>query len=165
MAHECVSRIGVESAKATPSSIQIKGRLQRLLDNLSGWRVAVKICAFLTLLVFITNLSVTVWIAHWKNKDIGQTKVLYDGDCETAGQLSTFIHLLINSLSTILLASSNYCMQCLSAPTRKEVDEAHYNGQWLNIGVLSVRNLRSIPRKRAIMWFILGVSSVPLHLL
>jgi hypothetical protein len=73
--------------------------------------------------------------------------------------------LLINALSTILLSASNYTMQCLSAPTRSEVDDAHSTGKWLDIGVPSVRNLGRIARKRVILWWLLGASSLPLHLL
>ncbi|KAF3005003.1 hypothetical protein E8E13_008650 [Curvularia kusanoi] len=85
-------------------------------------------------------------------------------DCDEARQMNTGLHLLINALSTILLGSSNYCMQCLSAPTRKEVDRAHAQRRSLDIGVLSVSNLLRINRKRAVMWAILGLTSIPLHL-
>lgn len=56
-------------------------------------------------------------------------------------------------------------MQCLSAPTREEVDEAHAKGKWLDIGVSSVRNLTSIPKSRLGMWVGLGLTSLPLHLM
>ncbi|MCJ1312051.1 hypothetical protein MMC25_005725 [Agyrium rufum] len=56
-------------------------------------------------------------------------------------------------------------MQILTAPTRAEIDEAHTRGRWLDIGVPSVRNLRSISRKRVLLWFGLAFSSLPLHLL
>jgi hypothetical protein len=67
-------------------------------------------------------------------------------------------------LSTILLASSNYAMQCLSAPTRTELDQAHTKTQWLDIGILSFRNLTQIKTVRMLFWLLLGVSSLPLHL-
>lgn len=79
-------------------------------------------------------------------------------------QIKTGLHLLINALSTILLNSSNYCMQCFSAPTRKELDKAHSKGKWLDTGVMSTRNLRHIATKRVVLWWLLGVSSLPLHL-
>lgn len=56
-------------------------------------------------------------------------------------------------------------MQCLSAPTRKEVDEAHAQGKWLDIGVPSVRNLTNIAKPRVAMWLGLGLTSLPLHLM
>lgn len=79
--------------------------------------------------------------------------------------MNSYLHFAINLLSTILLSSSNYCMQCLSAPTRKEVNTAHAKGVWLDIGIPSMRNLRYIDRRRVILWGLLGLSSLPLHLL
>ena len=73
-------------------------------------------------------------------------------------------HFIINALGTIILAGTNYCMQCLSAPTRNDVDKAHAKGLWLNIGILSLRNLRRISRKKLVVWISLAVTSLPLHL-
>ncbi|UPX15171.1 uncharacterized protein EKO05_0005628 [Ascochyta rabiei] len=67
-------------------------------------------------------------------------------------------------LSSILLASSNYTMQVLSSPTRREIDRAHYRGDWLEVGILSTRNLPKISRKRAVLCITLALSSIPLHL-
>lgn len=79
--------------------------------------------------------------------------------------MSAWLHLAINVLGTILLGASNYCMQCLSFPTRDEVNKAHSRGAWLDIGVPSVRNLRQISSKRLALWWLLAVSSIPLHFL
>ncbi len=65
----------------------------------------------------------------------------------------------------MLLGASNYTMQCLSAPTRSEVDKAHSQGIWLDIGVPGVRNLRRISGVRITLWWLLAISSIPLHLL
>ena len=130
----------------------------------NDWRFGVLACAISTFIVFLINLVVTIWAGiHYGNND-GQ-QILFKGDCDRAGNINTALHLLINVLSTVLLSSSNYCMQCLSAPTRKEVDKAHAKGEWLDIGILSTRNLWGISRKRALMWWILAISSLPLHLL
>lgn len=56
-------------------------------------------------------------------------------------------------------------MQCLSSPTRSEIDKAHGQGIWLDIGVPSVRNLRRLSTSRIVLWWVLAISSVPLHLL
>jgi hypothetical protein len=128
----------------------------------TGWRFGAISGAIAVSVVFLINLVVTIVFSARKDG------VLFDGDCDRASRLNTGLHLLINILSTVLLSSSNYCMQCLSAPTRKEVDEAHGKGKWLDIGVQSVHNLRHIyntDRKRAVVWFLIGLSSLPLHLL
>jgi hypothetical protein len=75
------------------------------------------------------------------------------------------IHLLINILSSLLLAASNYAMQCLSAPTRRDIEKHHSKGWWLDIGVPSFHNLRVIPWNRSVPWYLLMISSLPLHLL
>lgn len=71
----------------------------------------------------------------------------------------------INALSTLLLGASSACMQVLSAPSRDGVDECHTRGVWLDIGVASIRNLRWISHKKVLLWTVLGLTSVPLHLL
>ncbi|KAL8708100.1 MAG: hypothetical protein Q9220_006954 [cf. Caloplaca sp. 1 TL-2023] len=55
-------------------------------------------------------------------------------------------------------------MQCLSAPTRDEIDRAHQRQRWLDIGVPSIRNLRAMSWYRISLWFLLASSSIPLHL-
>jgi hypothetical protein len=55
--------------------------------------------------------------------------------------------------------------QCLSAPTRLELDRAHQKGESLDVGILSLRNLSRIPRRKLILWGCLAASSLPLHLL
>lgn len=130
-----------------------------------GWRFGVLACASGACTVFLINLVATIWTLVTHGVGVGGRQVLYQGSCEETRKLNLGVHLLINVLSTILLSSSNYCMQCLSAATRKDVDAAHARGVWLDIGVPSFRNLWRIRRKRAALWWLLGLSSLPLHLL
>ena len=84
--------------------------------------------------------------------------------------------------STILLASSNFGMvrrcflscvgdrhansidqQVLVAPTRKDIDRAHEQRRWLDIGVPSIGNLFRVSFHRTLLWFCLSLSSLPLH--
>ena len=59
----------------------------------------------------------------------------------------------------------DYCAQLLAAPTRSEVDKAHHNGEWLDIGVPSLRNLwkKRIAGPRKAAWTLSMISSVLLH--
>ncbi|KAF2737403.1 hypothetical protein EJ04DRAFT_574588 [Polyplosphaeria fusca] len=145
---------------ASADNLSAKSRRRPSERYTEGWRFGAVNCAISASVVFLINLIVTIW-ASTQPTDFG---VLFSGDCEKARQLNTGLHFLINLLSTILLSSSNYCMQCLSAPTRSEVDQAHAKSVWLDIGIPSVRNLRFISKKRALLWFLLGLSSLPLHL-
>lgn len=88
---------------------------------------------------------------------------MYEGSCSWVRNVDDVLHLVINILSTLLLGSSNLCMQVLVAPTRNEIDVAHSKQRWLDIGVPSWRNLRNISLSRRLMWWLLGLSSVPLH--
>lgn len=76
----------------------------------------------------------------------------------------TWLHLAINILSGLLLGASNYCMQVLSAPTRDDVDAAHKKHKWRSIGVLIIKNLFYIGRKKAVLWVLLALTSAALHL-
>src|SRR5436305_1400306 len=55
-------------------------------------------------------------------------------------RLSTLFAISLNIISTVLIATSNYVMQCMCAPSRKEIDKAHAAGSFLNIGVSSMHN-------------------------
>ncbi|MCJ1283445.1 hypothetical protein MMC26_002774 [Xylographa opegraphella] len=130
---------------------------------LSGWRFGVLNCVMSVTLVLLVNIIITLVVgAHYGYTDgLG---VLFDGSCDAVRRYNVVGHLVINILSTILLSGSNYCMQCLSAPTRQEVDKAHSKGVTLDIGIPSMRNLGYISRKRLTPWIMLACSSLPLHL-
>jgi hypothetical protein len=129
---------------------------------LQGWRFGVMCCAIATFIVFLINLAGTLWGLTHQASERG---VIFEGDCQEVHRTNTVSHLLINLLGTVLLSSSSYSMQCLSAPTRREVNQAHLKGVWLDIGVPSFRNLRHIRKFRVVLWALLALSSLPLHLL
>lgn len=138
-------------------------KYQRSRGWASGWRFGAINCAIWASIVFFINFVVTIW-ASTAHKGSGDN-VLFEGDCDRVDNLNMWVHLLINLFSTVLLSSSNYCMQCLSAPTRRDVDRAHARRVWLDIGVPSIHNLKHISKKRVLLWALLGLSSLPLHLL
>lgn len=130
-----------------------------------GWRFGILCGSLLATLVFATNLTVTLVASLGQNQKASDRKLLFEGDCTKTRNLNIGSHLLINILSTLLLSASNYGMQCLSSPTRSEVDKAHAKRHWLDIGVLSIRNTHNISKRRVRLWLLLGASSLPLHLL
>ncbi|KAK1079829.1 hypothetical protein LTR33_006062 [Friedmanniomyces endolithicus] len=108
-------------------------------------------------------MSATIFASR-RYRQKGGIGEIFRGDCRAAEYLNTGLHLIINILSTLLLVASNFCAHILSAPTRAEVDKAHENQRWLDIGVPSVKNLRHIAPGRTIAWVLLLVSSGLLHL-
>ena len=131
--------------------------------KINGYHFGVTCCAWISGSVLIINTTATIW-GSAKFGVKGGLGTIQDGSCTSTKNLGFWLHLVINVLSTLLLGASNYSMQCLSSPTRSEIDEAHRKNQWLDIGVPSVRNLRRISASRITLWWLLAASSIPLHL-
>lgn len=106
------------------------------------------------------SLAIWAWVRFGTTSD-GVVE-LYQGDCAIIKQADSGAHIAINIFGTVLLGASNLTLQLLAAPTRKEVDAAHIKGIWLDIGVLSFRNLRHITRSRSILWVFLAMTSIPI---
>lgn len=137
-------------------------------QKLPPWRRSIAIWLAAATTVFIINLVFLVYIyIHGTTDDplIVFSRTLYEGSCSTSHSINIGLHVLINVLSTLLVTGSSYCMQELSAPTRTEVDLAHSQLEWLDIGVLSFRNLGRISKWRVCLWVLLSISSTTLHLL
>lgn len=121
------------------------------------------LCAFSAGFAFFINLALIIWTS---TKGVeGGIATIQEGDCNTTKRLDLWLHLGINLLSTLLLGASNYTMQCLSAPTRDEINKAHRQRMSLDIGIASVWNLQRISPRRVILWWLLALSSIPLHLM
>ena len=134
------------------------------------WIKGAMLCALVTASIGILNVILTIiaaGIAYSKKaSDTHLTYAeLYEGDCSITSNWTTGMHLVINVLSSILLAASNYVMQCLSTPSRVDIDRAHSKGNWLDIGTMSVRNLWVTDVKSKVLWGLLCVSSLPIHML
>jgi len=56
-------------------------------------------------------------------------------------------------------------MQCLSSPTRQDIDKAHRQRIWLDNGTPSMKNLFRISRLRMVQCWLIAISSLPLHLM
>ncbi|KAF2726781.1 hypothetical protein EJ04DRAFT_452677, partial [Polyplosphaeria fusca] len=127
------------------------------------WQLSIFYAALATSTVCLLNIVVTIWVFATNGTTYGSAD-LYEGSCEKTKNLNIGVHLIINIFSSAILSGSNYTMQCLSSPTRAEVDDAHARGSWLDIGVPSIRNFRSIATRRRWIWLLLAVSSIPLYL-
>lgn len=157
-------RRSVEKTVVVEEKTFLETQSTKPAKRFQGWRFGVLMCTTATCLVLLLNIVLA--LAALGKGGWGQDgqPILREGDCSMISMLSTGVHLLINAMSTALLGASSYCMQCLSAPTRKELDLAHKKQSWLDIGVLSPRNIRSVSSSRRVRWLILGLSTIPLHL-
>ena len=127
-----------------------------------GWRGGLLRWTAGVVFVLLLNIAIAIVISvSWK--PVGGIATAYTGDCKKTSHLNKGLHLLVNLLSTLLLGASNYCMQRLVAPTRHEIDAAHAEKRWLDIGIPGLRNLGSISGLRLGLWCLFGLSSLPLH--
>jgi hypothetical protein len=129
-----------------------------------AWFTTVSTGLALAIIVLIVNLIILVW-TYSRFQIQNSSAVLFTGSCARASTITAVAELVINVLSTLLLAASNNCAQLLISPSRTEVDRAHENGVWIHVGVVSARNFKWIGRWRIVMWAVLFASSLPLHLL
>ncbi|KAJ5251753.1 hypothetical protein N7489_002163 [Penicillium chrysogenum] len=139
-------------------------------DPVRKWIKGVVICSWIIGGVLALNVILTVVAAGLAySGNSGQMfdfASLYMGKCSTSKYWTTGLHLLINILSTALLGASNYCMQCLAAPSREQVDEAHSQKTWVRIGVPNIMDLlRYQTGRRRLLGSILLITSLPIHLI
>ncbi|KAH6957364.1 hypothetical protein DER45DRAFT_461455, partial [Fusarium avenaceum] len=133
----------------------------------TGWR---RLATYLTILVSVLSilliifLIISVKIGRSQGTSFQKETVIWETDCMTTARANLWIHLAINLFATGILGSSNFFMQVLVAPTRREIDQAHASGRWAEIGCNSIRNFRLLPRRKTFLWLLITLSSVPLHL-
>jgi hypothetical protein len=137
---------------------------KNLRQRLRGWRFGVLLSSVMASSVLLMNCVAAIVIQSTYVTRDGVSTAL-ESDCDVANRWSLGLHIAINILSSLLLSASNYTMQVLNAPTRSECDKAHARGDWVDIGVTSLRNIAKITWPRRVLWLLLGLSSVPIHLL
>lgn len=129
------------------------------------WRHGATICLAATITILLLNIIITTVAASRAKNSSFEAEAIFEGDCGRAKYWSTALHVLINIFGTVLLGASNYCMQCLSAPSRQDVDRMHATGKWLDVGTPSIANLRVMKWKQVSLWCLLFLSSLPFHML
>lgn len=148
--------------KASTQDLKPQKRLKEW--SLNAWGYTVASGALASISIFVINIIALIAICTKYPMSIDQG-AFFVGSCKRSSLVTKVAHVIINILSTILLAYSNYAMQCLNSPTRKEVDAAHSKSKWVDIGTASFRNLFFISRWKVCLWLALGLSSFPLHMI
>ncbi|KAF5521507.1 hypothetical protein CGCA056_v006088 [Colletotrichum aenigma] len=107
----------------------------------TGWHRAPIVTICLLSICFLVLLGILI-AAISKTGNVAQVWEFYTADCTSKdpSATNTMLHLLLNILSTVILASSSFFMQVLNSPSRREVDKTHAKGDWLDIGIPSWRN-------------------------
>ncbi|KAH4938710.1 hypothetical protein HBI79_057550 [Parastagonospora nodorum] len=154
----------LDEPKTVETATFLEPKTSARSKRFQGWRAGVLTCTLSTCLVFLINICLSLGVLGRLGWGRDGQPILHEGQCAKVSKLSTVLHIFINAMSMTLLSASSYCMQCLSAPTRRELDSAHERQSWLDIGVLSPRNIKSVTRSRQVRWLILGLSTIPLHL-
>lgn len=147
----------------------LEGWFPRIKDEKPSWFIrlfkrnrALFLKIVLITTVFVVNLTLALYGSRFPIREgIG---LIYIGDCDMVKSLNRYLHLLINILSTGMLSASNFCVQLQMSPTRADIDSAHKNGGWLDIGIPSLRNLRYVGGWRLGSCIILILTSLPIHL-
>ncbi|CAG8066105.1 unnamed protein product [Penicillium olsonii] len=130
-----------------------------------GWRLGALVSGIFVAVCLCLNIAATAYLRNTYPPNEDGLGIILQHNCGKIRSIDSRFHYAINVIATVLVSASNYNMQCLTAPTRKEVDKAHTRRKWLDIGIHSVRNLSHIPRLKAMFWLVLALSSLPLHLL
>jgi hypothetical protein len=154
----------LRSRPADAQNFSNTSRLSKSNFPFNGWRLGLLvtfISVALCLCIEVALLAAGVVMARPQNG----TGMLYQGSCSRVRYLTIALLLPLNMIGTVLLGASNYIMQCLAAPTRKNVDKAHAAGHFVDIGPSSLQNFSFFPSWKWRLWCVLGLSTIPIHLL
>jgi hypothetical protein len=76
-----------------------------------GWKRTLHFGAIWASMILILNLVLVIWASTRRSPE-GRS-VLYAGDCGRTKQISSWVHVLINMLSTGMLGASHFAMVCI----------------------------------------------------
>ncbi|KAJ5367206.1 hypothetical protein N7541_001147, partial [Penicillium brevicompactum] len=151
-----------ETAVADPASTALPTRKKR-------WIKGLLFCALGVALAFIAHLALMLKLAAKAfSRGYGwgsSSAVIYDGECDTANRTATGLRVLINVIVLTLTATSSYCCQVLSAPSRGRIDVAHSQRVWVSIGSSSFTNIWYAPQWRKMLWFLVFGTSLPVQMI
>jgi len=129
-----------------------------------AWQAGIRWVTVGASLILILNIATMIFVPLRYGMTDG-VATFHIGNCDTASQLDSGLHVAINVLSTAFLSASNYVMQILNAPSREQVNYWHALGSPLDIGIPSFKNALRVRKRQSVLWLVLGISAIPLHLL
>ncbi|RSL38930.1 hypothetical protein CEP53_014455 [Fusarium sp. AF-6] len=151
------SRPGTPRAEREKMLMEERPQAPRSL--MAGWRGGVAANVLLALLILVASI-ICLALAAAKGHISTNISSLMEGKSTQVEGIGRGILAVVNIFGIILIAGANYVFQILSSPTRAEVDNAHENREWLDIGIPSVRNLSLISPTRATLSAVILVLAV-----
>lgn len=131
----------------------------------TGWQSTVLLGAATALFVLVVNVILLAWASTKHINAITGDRSIFEGSCSRMQTTFTWSHLGINVLLSLLLGSSNFAIQCLSAPTREDIDRVHKKCNSLDTGISGFLNWKVMAWWRKSLWIFFLLTSLPLHLL
>jgi hypothetical protein len=123
-----ISSVDIDK-KNEEARINLIQRLPAVIRTcLIGWKFGVTWWVVVEIVMLFIKIGLSISVGHYRGFDNG-IGTLVKGECSKITAYSIGAHLIISVLSTLLLSGSNYCMQCLSSPTRREINDAHNLGR------------------------------------
>ncbi|KAJ5094409.1 hypothetical protein N7456_010270 [Penicillium angulare] len=161
--YQIINEIETSDPESAPNSINDRPEVRR------KWIKGLRLCVLGVVLAFIAHLALLLKLAAdsaangygWSSL----TSAVYKGDCDSAHQMATGLHVLVNVIVLALTGASSYCCQILSAPSRARIDYAHSKRVWVSIGASSFSNIWYAPLWRKVLWFLVWGTSIPVQLL
>jgi hypothetical protein len=119
-----------------------------------GWRRAGVANVVLVSALGIILLIILLISTQQSDSPFTLATIFYQGHCDTTSKIDLTLHLVINIISSAILASSNCFIQVLTAPSREEIDKAHLYLVSLDIGLPLVKNFRFVSLFKRNCWII-----------
>lgn len=113
-----------------------------------GWRAGITLIILLSAIILLVAI-VCVVLAASKSLLQPHHSAVLAMKCDVVGQIDQGVGALVNILSFFFIVSATYVSQVLLSPTREEVNTAHQEFHWLDIGIPSLKNLTKVSGLRA----------------
>ncbi|KAM7210124.1 hypothetical protein V8F06_014494, partial [Rhypophila decipiens] len=135
------------------------------MNRFRGWRGTLTLLCIVSwvLAVAVLGISISLTVHGGIHDGYLTTVTIKSGSCADIKSADTWIHLVMNILSSCMLAATNFAMQAWSAPTRSDIDKVHSKGGTIDIAVSSVCNMFWIRPVRLLFWVVMFLVALPLH--
>lgn len=128
----------------------------------SGWRGTLTWTLVLNglLIALLVATIVVVALEHGDAFWTTESTIVTKSSCRTIRAANQGTHAAAATLGVLLITGALHASQVLAAPSRANLDSAHGDGQWVDIGRgLSIKNLRIVNMARVLLSFVVIVAA------